>query len=133
MPTENEKLSILSEMIEFAKVDNEIRRMEYEFLLLLAQKLNIAKETFDHLFKVPAEHVLPKSQTERIIQFHRLALLMNVDHHQDISEIKKLHDIGLKIGLPPGAMQQVLMIMHQYPDKIVPPEVLISIFKSHYN
>ncbi|TVZ17200.1 TerB family tellurite resistance protein [Maribacter sp. MAR_2009_72] len=133
MPTEREKLSILSEMIEFAKVDNEIRRMEYDFLFMVAQRLNITKETFDRLFKERVEHILPKSQAERIIQFHRLVLLMNVDHQQDITEIKKLHDIGLKMGLPPGAIQQVLLIMHQYPNKIVPPDVLITIFKSHYN
>ncbi|MDO1514030.1 TerB family tellurite resistance protein [Maribacter confluentis] len=133
MPTEKEKLSILSEMIEFAKVDNEIRRMEYDFLFMVAQRLNITKETFDRLFKERVEHILPKSQAERIIQFHRLVLLMNVDHQQDITEVKKLHDIGLKMGLPPGAIQQVLMIMHQYPNKIVPPDVLITIFKSHYN
>ncbi|SNR71496.1 hypothetical protein SAMN04488009_3365 [Maribacter sedimenticola] len=133
MPTEKEKLSILSEMIEFAKVDNEIRRMEYDFLFMVAQRLNITKETFDRLFKERVEHILPKSQAERIIQFHRLVLLMNVDHQQDITEVKKLHDIGLKMGLPPGAIQQVLTIMHQYPNKIVPPDVLITIFKSHYN
>ena len=48
-------------------------------------------------------------------------------------EIKRLHDIGLGMGLPPGAIQQVLSVMHQYPDKIVPPEVLINIFKAYYN
>ena len=133
MPSEKEKLSILSEMIGFAKVNNEIKQMEYDFLFSVAQQLEVSKLTFDSLFKKDVEHVIPKSQAERIVQFHRLVLLMNVDNKQELIEIKRLHDIGLNMGLPPGAIQQVLSIMHQYPDKIVPPDVLMSIFRSYYN
>ncbi|MDX1315479.1 MAG: TerB family tellurite resistance protein, partial [Eudoraea sp.] len=73
------------------------------------------------------------SQGQRIVQFHRLVLLMNVDQEQDQREVEKLYNLGLHMGIPPGAIQQVLMIMHQYPNKIVPPDVLIKIFKAHNN
>lgn len=133
MPTEKEKLSILSEMIAFAKVNNEIKESEYDFLFSVAQQLEVKKVTFDGLFKQEVEHIIPKSQSERIVQFHRLVLLMNVDNQQELIEIKRIHDIGLNMGLPPGAIQQVLSIMHQYPNKIVPPDVLLSIFRAYYN
>ncbi|MGB3151086.1 MAG: TerB family tellurite resistance protein [Maribacter sp.] len=133
MNSQKEKLSILSEMIAFAKVDNTIKQSEYDFLFNVAQQLGISKAVFDSLFKNEAEHVIPKTQAERIVQFHRLVLLMNVDNKQDLIEIKRLHDMGLSMGLPPSAIQQVLSIMHKYPNKIVPPEVLIDIFKAHYN
>tara|TARA_R110000744_G_scaffold40533_8_gene91995 strand:+ start:197 stop:598 length:402 start_codon:yes stop_codon:yes gene_type:complete len=133
MPTEKEKLSILSEMIAFAKVNNELRETEYDFLFSVAQQLEVSKKSFDSLFTQNVEHIIPKSQSDRIVQFHRLLLLMNVDNKQELIEIRRIHDIGLKMGLPPGAIQQVLIIMHKYPDKIVPPEMLIAIFKAHYN
>ncbi|WP_419214189.1 TerB family tellurite resistance protein [Maribacter sp. X9] len=133
MLNEKEKLSILSEMIAFAKVNNEVKQTEYDFLFSVAQNLEVNKKTFDSLFFHEVEHVIPKSQSERIVQFHRLVLLMNVDNQQELIEIKRLHDVGLAMGLPPGAIQQVLSIMHRYPDKIVPPEVLIDIFKAYYN
>ncbi|WP_299320325.1 TerB family tellurite resistance protein [uncultured Maribacter sp.] len=133
MPTTKEKLSILSEMISFAKVNNEVKESEYDFLFSVAQQLEVSKKTFDSLFTSNVEHIIPKSQSERLLQFHRLILLMNVDDDQDINEVKRIFDIGLNMGLPPGAIQQVLSIMHKYPNKIVPPEVLISIFKAHYN
>ncbi|WP_281542704.1 TerB family tellurite resistance protein [Maribacter aestuarii] len=133
MSTEKEKLSILSEMIAFARVDNTIKQSEYDFLFNVAQQLGVSKSVFDSLFKNKAEHVIPKTQAERIVQFHRLVLLMNVDNQQDLIEIKRLHDMGLSMGLPPSAIAQVLSIMHKYPNKIVPPEVLINIFKVHYN
>ena len=133
MNTEKEKLSILSEMISFAKVDNTIKQAEYDFLFNVAQQLGVRKTVFDSLFKTKAEYVVPKSQADRLVQFNRLILLMNIDNTQELIEVRRLHDIGLSMGLPPSAIQQVLSIMHKYPNKVVPPEVIISIFKAHYN
>lgn len=133
MSSYKEKLSIISEMIAFAKVNNAMKKAEYDFLFNVAQQLEISKKTFDKLFEIEVEHIIPKSQAERIVQFHRLVLLMNVDNQQNLIEIKRLHDMGLGMGLSPGAIQQVLTIMHEYPYKIVPPEVLISIFKAYDN
>lgn len=133
MSSYKEKLSILSEMIAFANVNNTVNRAEYDFLFNVAQQLNISKATFDELFNVEVEHIIPKSQADRIVQFHRLVLLMNVDNQQKMIELKRLNDMGLAMGLPPGAIQQVLSIMHRYPNKIIPPQVLIDIFKAYYN
>lgn len=133
MSTYKEKLSILSEMITFAKVDNLVREPEYNFLLTVARQLGIAQDVFDALFEKRSEHLIPKTQAERILQFHRLVLLMNVDQVQEEVEVKRLHEMGLGMGLPPSAIDQVLLVMHKYPGKVVPPEVLIDIFKAHYN
>ena len=133
MSTNKEKLSILSEMIAFARVNNTIKDEEYIFLQSVAQELGVDEDIFDTLFNEEAEHIVLKSQAERILQFHRLVLLMNVDKRQDLIEINRIHNIGLGMGLPPSAIEQVLSVMHKYPNKIVPPNVLIDIFKAHYN
>jgi len=133
MNTREEKLSILSELIAFARADEVVKVSEYKFLLEIATQLGIDKETFDTLFQQKADKVILKPQSERIVQFHRLLLLMNVDREQHRSELRRLHTIGLRMGLPPSAIDQVLAVMHQYPDNIVPAEVLINIFKAHYN
>lgn len=133
MSTRKEKLSILSEMIAFAKTDNIIKPEELSFLQNVSEQLEIDEVTFKSLFDTKTEHVIPKSQADRILQFHRLVLLMNVDQVQDEKEVNRIHNIGLHMGLPPSAVEQVLLIMHKYPNKIVPPNVLINIFKAHYN
>lgn len=133
MNTFKEKLSILSEMIAFARVDNTLKQSEYDFLFNVAQSLEISKKEFDALFQKEADHIIPKSQADRLVQFNRLILLMNIDNNNNLKEIERLHDIGLRMGLPPSAIEQVLSIMHKYPDNIVPPEVIINIFKAHYN
>ena len=120
-------------MIVFAMVDKMVKEPEYSFLLGVASQLGIDKETFDGLFTVKTKKIIPKSQSARILQFHRLLLLMNVDKVQHMAETEKLFNIGLGMGLPPSAIEQVLYVMHQYPDKIIPPKVLIDIFKAHNN
>ncbi|WP_418501304.1 TerB family tellurite resistance protein [Flagellimonas sp.] len=133
MGTYEEKLGILSELISFARVDHSLKRSEYEFLLKVASNLGVDKEVFDGLLRKESPKVKLKTQAERIVQFHRLLLLMNIDQEQHKKEIDTLYNIGLKMGLPPAAMAQVLEIMHRYPNKVVPPDVLINIFKVHYN
>ena len=131
--TLKENLSILSEMIAFARVDNTLKQSEYDFLFNVAQSLEVSKKEFDGLFQREVEHIIPKSQAEVLVQFNRLILLMNIDDENNLKEIERLHDIGLRMGLPPSAIEQVLSIMHEYPNKIVPPEIIINIFKAHYN
>lgn len=133
MSSYQEKLSILSEMIAFAKVNNVIKEPEYNFLLGVAAQLGVTEESFVKLLEHRSEHLIPKTQADRILQFHRLLLLMNIDQVQDQHEIRRLHEIGLSMGLPPTAISQVLSVMHKYPNKVVPPQVLINIFKAHYN
>ena len=132
MSSFEEKLSILSEMIAFARADHVISDSEYHFLMSVAEQLGVDQETFESLFETKVKKIMPKAQAERILQFHRLVLLMNVDEQHEL-EVTKLHNIGLGMGLPPSAIEQVLEIMHKYPNKIVPPDVLINIFKAHYN
>lgn len=133
MSTFEEKISILSELIAFARADVAIKSSEYHFLLGVAKQLGVAREVFDSLLKKKPQKTSLKSQADRILQFHRLVLLMNIDREQHNTELQRLHTIGLKMGLPPSAIDQVLLLMHRYPDKIIPPDVLINIFKAHYN
>lgn len=133
MPNYREKLGILSEMIAFARADQAIKASEFHFLLGVSKQLGIDRKDFDALLDEGVNTLMPKSQIARIVQFHRLVLLMNVDQDRHPEEIRQLKDIGLHMGLPPSAIDQVLTVMHQYPDKIVPPEILMAIFRSHYN
>ena len=133
MSSYEEKLSILSEMISLALVDRGVKDSEFDFLWGVADQLGVHREDFESLFDSPVRNIIPKTLLSRIIQFHRLVLLINVDRQQTFKEIDKLHNIGLRLGLPPSAIDQVLVLMHQYPDNIIPPETLIGIFKAHYN
>ena len=128
-----EKLSLLTELIKLARIDNKVREQEYNFLQTIAKSLNVSKEDFDSLFEKYIEFTPPESEFERILQFHRLVLLMNVDKETSDLEVEFLKDIGIRIGLSPMATNRVLVEMNLYPDKIIPPDKMIEIFKEQYN
>lgn len=128
-----EKLSLLSEMIAFAKYDKEIKRIEYNFLLGVAKQLDISRADFDYLIEHPVTYVQLKSHSERIVQFHRLVLLMNIDSENSRAGVTKLYNFGLRMGLSHESISKVLYLMESFPNKIVPPDVLIDIFKTQYN
>ncbi|MEH6536550.1 MAG: TerB family tellurite resistance protein [Psychroserpens sp.] len=128
-----EKLSLLSEMIAFAQTDENIKSIEYKFLSSIAKQLEISKEDFNYLFEHPVTYVYLNSHSERIVQFHRLVLLMNLDQDISSKELVKLHNFGLRMGLGHEAINRVLDLMESFPNKIVPPDFLIDIFKVQYN
>lgn len=128
-----EKLSLLSEMIAFAQIDANIKSIEYKFLLGVAKQLEISQEDFDYLFRHPVTYVHLKSHSERIVQFHRLVLLMNLDQNICDKDLIKLHNFGLRMGLSHESINKVLDVMESFPNKIVPPDFLIEIFKVQYN
>ena len=128
-----EKLSLLSEMIAFVQTDSNIKAIEYNFLLSIARQLEISEEDFNYLFENPVTHVHLKSHSERIVQFHRLILLMNISDEKSGKQLQKIHNFGLRMGLSHEAINRVLDLMESFPDKIVPPDFLIDIFKVQYN
>ena len=129
----NEKLSLLTELIKLAKCDHELQEKEYIFLLSVAQTLNVSKKDFDQLFHNYIKFAPPKLEFERILQFHRLVLLMNIDQKTSDAEVRLIKNIGLRLGLNPMATNKVLATMGNYPNKVIPAEILIKIFKEQYN
>ena len=129
----DEKLSLLSEMIQFAKADNNFKEMEYNFILAVAEQIGVSKEEVDLLKENKAEKKHLKPESQRILQFHRLVLLMNVDQEASDAELVSIKKIGLSMGLRPEAIDTVLEEMHNYPNKVIPPQELIAIFSRFYN
>ena len=128
-----ERLNLLSEMIAFARIDNNLREIEHKFLLGVAKQLEITKEDYDYLLDNPVTHINLKSHSERIVQFHRLILLMKLDKEIADRELIRLHNFGLRMGLGHDTINRVLDLMESFPDKMVPPDFLIDIFKTQYN
>ena len=128
-----EKLSLLSEMIAFARIDKSLKDIEYNFLLGVAKQLEVTREDFDYLLDNPVTHVHLKSHSERIVQFHRLVLLMNVGNDISSRELVRLHNFGLRMGLSHESINRVLDLMESFPFKMIPPDFLIDIFKVQYN
>ena len=133
MNSYEQKLSLLSEMIAFAKIDGQVHEREYRFLSIVATQLKIDKETFEGLFSKPADKAIIKSEHERILQFYRLALLMQADGVLHDNEQVAIREMGINMGLSPYAMKSVLVEMQRSPTGLIDPEILLALFRAQQN
>ncbi|MHA7943315.1 TerB family tellurite resistance protein [Formosa sp. 3Alg 14/1] len=127
-----EKLSLLSEMIAFAKTD-EIISLKYNFLLSVSKQLNISRSDFEYLINNPIIYKNLESYSERIVQFYRLVLLLNLDNKRLQKDDILFFNYGLRMGLSHDSTNKVLHLMDGFPNNMVPADVLIDIFKVQYN
>jgi len=133
MSTYEEKLSLLSEMIAFAKIDGQIHDREFQFLTIVASQLRVETDDFQTLFVKAADKVVIKSEHQRILQFYRLALLMHADGRLHENEQVAIREMGINMGLSPFAMRSVLQEMQKSPSGLIDPDVLLALFKAQHN
>ncbi|MGV3631062.1 MAG: TerB family tellurite resistance protein [Bacteroidota bacterium] len=128
-----EKLSLMTELIKLARADQEVREAEHQFLMAIALQLQITPEDFKALFEQYIDFTPPQNEFDRILQLQRLILLSNVDLQNNEKEIAFIKEVGINMGLNPMAVDEVLNRMHDYENKIIPPDKLIEIFTRSYN
>jgi len=128
-----EHLGLLADLVRLANADKEIKEIEFQFIMSIAEQLGVTPEEFRSIFDTYFEQKPPKMEGDRIVQFHRLVLLMNVDGEISGDELAKVRKLGVKMGLNAEAIETVLKEMHNYPNKVVPPDRLIEIFTLYHN
>ena len=129
---EDRNKSILRELIELSKIDG-VNNIEFQFLLTIASQIGVTKEDFKVLFEQYIKFLPPILEVDRIAQFHRLVLLMNVDAEISEKELDYLKTAGIKMGLNSLATEKVLNEMYKYPNKLIPNEKLFEIFQLFHN
>lgn len=128
-----EKLSLLSELIKLARVDEQVKEIEFQFLFAIAIQLQVEKTDFEKLFDEYIQFTPPKLESDRILQFQRLILLMHIDLDVHSEQINMIKELGIRMGLAPSATNEILRTMNDYPNKIVPVDKLIQLFQVHHN
>lgn len=129
----DEKLGLLKQLILLANVDGAINDAEYQLLLSLAQNIGISEEDFEMVFSPNISFATPKDFGERILQFHRMILLINVDCYPSPLEIDGIRNLGIMLGLNPQATELILCEMKTHPNNLLPPDRMVQIFSKYLN
>lgn len=132
-PNLRDQKALLSDLMLMAKADDKITQGEYDFIHRLAKRMGISEKDVRELYHNPLPTKKTFTELERITHFHKMVLLMNVDGETHDKEIKFLRSFGLELGIRPGAIEQVLVVMERYEHKLIPPEALLKIFNTYYN
>ena len=128
-----EKMGLLSQLIELAKSDHHLSDKEKDFIHTLGKRMGLLENQIIELFQNPAPYSPVENEFDRILQFHRLVLLMNVDEHVSHQEMQETRIMGMKLGLHPEAIEEVLNRMFDYENNVIPPDDLMAIFLRHHN
>jgi uncharacterized tellurite resistance protein B-like protein len=131
--TLEDKLGLLKQLILVANADGKIKEAEYQLLLGLAAQMGVSKEEFEKVFETGVEISLPKNDADRILQFHRMILMLNVDADASPVEIDMVRKMGIMLGLNPQAIELVLEEMKTYPNNLIPPDRMVQIFTKYMN
>lgn len=129
----NTNHALISDLIILAKADDKVTEAEVDFIKRLAERMEVSETEVDALFKNPLPSKVLFTELERITHFYKLVLLMNVDQETHEKEVVAVRNFGLKMGIRPGVVDQILIRMDSYEDKIIPSEELIKIFQTYYN
>ncbi len=132
MQNEHSK-ALLSDLIVLAKADDKFTQSEFDFIYRLSKRMEISEADFKYLLENPLPSQPILSELQRITHFHKLVLVMNVDREAHENEIIVLKNFGLRMGIRPAAIDQILIMMEKYEDKVIPPQELIQIFQAYYN
>ena len=128
-----EKLSLLQDLIALSKADNNVSFMEAQFINSIALTMGISGAELQNLKDNPIKYNPQNKEIDRITQFYRLLLLMGVDTDHHEKEVEFCKNLGLKMGLNPIAINEVIKRILASEKGMLPPQELISIFQAYHN
>jgi uncharacterized tellurite resistance protein B-like protein len=130
---EQSKRAMISDLIVLALADNKVTDTESDLIYQLAERMDVSKREVNDLFVNPLPSAVLITELDRISHFYKLVLLMNVDMETHEKEVIAVRRFGLKMGIRPGVIDQILTRMDAYENKIIPSDELINIFRTYYN
>lgn len=130
-----EKLSHISDLFKLARIDDNQAIIENVFIERISIKMGVHLTDVQALRSdiLKADKMYPISEFKRITNFYNLLLVMLVDNEVHEEEIHFCKDLGLKMGLNPYAVNQVIDKLLENNFKPLEAEIVTSIFKQFHN
>ncbi|ELR72323.1 hypothetical protein C900_01605 [Fulvivirga imtechensis AK7] len=128
-----EKLSHLLDLMNLAKADEQISKIETIYILKVAERLGIDQLELARLEALGIEkRSIPKAEHHIIPLFHRSLILMGIDTRINDEEIGFCKNLGLQMGLNLYAINDIIQLaLNGY--EFMDPQQINDIFKKYYN
>ena len=131
--SQEEKRSLIKNLIDLAIVDGEQNLDEMKFIRALALQAGISDNELSTLKDSELELTPPKNEFDRIEHMHKLMLLMATDRTFSDVEKKFIQNIGLRMGIRPQAIITLIDMMEATENHILSPEDIMSVYNIYYN
>ena len=133
MERHQQKLSLIQDLIALSLADGNESFLEKNFINTIASNLGITEDEVEAIKNNPVEYNPENGETDRIIQFYRLLLLMGIDQNKTAEEISFCKETALKMGLNPIAVNNTIKQILSSKTGMMPPEEVIKIFQVQHN
>jgi uncharacterized tellurite resistance protein B-like protein len=114
-------------------MDREISDLELQYMLRIADRLGLSSEDVNRVIKEEIPFSPPIHESTRLVLFHQLLILIYVDGKIDKKELEFLKGLGLKLGLNPYAVSEILEILKNNAEEGIDPKKITEIFKNYNN
>ncbi len=129
------KETYLALLVRMSEADGKMITTEEHFILSVGSKIGLQKSTIIDIYKNPQQYIddLPDSLDERISQFYYILYLMGIDGNISPEEIELCKRIGVRLCPVPDLVDDLIQIMMEHLDKMIPADILIKTVKKYFN
>lgn len=134
-PNFQEKLSHINDLIKLSMIDGDESHMELNFINSVAARLGIEKEDVKKIKDgmIDITFSPPRSESKVIEQFHRVIILIGIDKLIYKEEVSFCVELGVRMGLNYGAINEVLKKTLRNPAHIMQIDEMKEIFNKYSN
>jgi len=127
--------SRLLDLYKIALADGVIKQNEYHFILDIAEKIGLSKdEALDIINgEIDFKLINPQSFNERMQHLFQMLFIMKIDGEVNQKEIDQILNIALYLGLNLIMTEELIKVINNYKQNLVPQEEMISVVKRHLN
>jgi hypothetical protein len=131
MDTYQQKVSHLKALYHLACADNELSQEEATYIMNVAERLGVDPEELVDFDGSEPKLVLPDKQYKHYAVFHRLVAVIMIDNVANEVEKKYCFDLGVKMGLHPNAVIEVIGFVVKHGPFNADPGEILAIFRKY--
>jgi len=127
--------SIVALLVDMARSDAFSAPIEFQYISGIAEQLGISRLEVEDIKNNPKDFPFdpPPTEQERMTILYYLLFTMRVDGEINTSEENYLHDIGLRLGINPALIEDLIRVMKSYANQDIPPMAMLEQVKKYLN
>ncbi len=130
----DEKISHLNDLINLSKIDGNEALNEVNFINSVADRLGVSRADLKRLREKNSdvEFTPSRDMYQRMMQYHRLIILMGIDRIITQEEKDLCIDLGVKMNLKREAIEEIIDKALDTPRHVISVDEIENIFYRHY-
>jgi len=131
--THQQKISHLKALYYVACADNHLSQAETVYIKIVAERLGVNADEIQKFDGQEPELELPDKEYKLYSLFHRLAHIIMIDNDPHEKEIQFCFDLGVKMGLNPNAIREIIDHVASHGAMRTTPSDVMNIFRKYLN